>query len=128
VAHSLYETLFGNPSPASMSGFLQDVLTTPRGHALIIIGNLIGLPFAIVTMVIGVVSFPLLLDRDVGVLAALATSARAVARNLGTLTLWGLIVAVLLLLGSIPLFVGLAIVVPVLGHTTWHLYRKLVER
>jgi uncharacterized membrane protein len=128
VAQSLYQSLFGYLPPASMSKFVHDVMTTPNGHTLIITGNLIGLAFAIVAMVIGVVSFPLLLDRDVGVLAALATSVRAVAHNAATMTLWGLIVAALLLIGSIPLFVGLAIVVPVLGHATWHLYRKLVAR
>jgi len=128
VAQSLYQSLFGYLPPASMSKFVHYVMTTPNGHTLIITGNLIGLAFAIVAMVIGVVSFPLLLDRDVGVLAALATSVRAVAHNATMMTLWGLIVAALLLVGSIPLFVGLAIVVPVLGHATWHLYRKLVAR
>ncbi len=128
VAQALYESLFGYLPPASMSQFVYDILTTPNGHTLIIAGNLIGLAFAIVAMVVGVVSFPLLLDRDVGVIAALATSVRAVARNVATMTLWGLIVAALLLIGSVPLFVGLAIVVPVLGHATWHLYRKLIVR
>ena len=128
VAQTLYESLFGYLPPASMSQLMYDVLTTPSGHTLFIAGNLIGLAFAIVAMVVGVVSFPLLLDRDVGVIAALATSVRAVAHNVATMTLWGLIVAALLLIGSVPLFVGLAIVVPVLGHATWHLYRKLIAR
>jgi uncharacterized membrane protein len=128
VAQTLYQSLFGYLPPASMEKLVFDVLTTPNGHTLIVTGNLIGLAFAIVAMVFGAVSFPLLLERDVGVLAALATSARAVARNVTTMALWGLIVAALLLIGSIALFVGLAIVVPVLGHATWHLYRKLVVR
>ena len=128
VGQTLYQSLFGFLPPASMSQFVHEVLTTPNGHTLIITGNLIGLAFAIVAMVVGVVSFPLLLDRDVGVIAALATSVRAVAHNVATMTLWGLIVAALLVIGSVPLFVGLAIVMPVLGHATWHLYRKLVAR
>jgi len=127
-AQTLYQSLFGYLPPESMTQFLHAVLTTSNGHKLIIYGNLIGLCFAVVAMVIGVVSFPLLLDRDVGVLTALETSLRAVASNPGTMILWGLIVAALLVIGTIPLFVGLAVIVPVLGHATWHLYRKLVAR
>jgi len=127
AAQTLYQSLFGYLPPESMTAFLQEVLTTSHGHALILYGNLIGLGFAVIAMVVGVVSFPLLLDRDAGVVCALETSLRAVAKNPGTMALWGLIVAALLLAGTIPLFVGLAVVVPVLGHATWHLYRKLVQ-
>lgn len=74
-----------------------------------------------------VVAFPLLLDRDVGAVSAIETSARAVMANPLQMALWGLLVAVLLVIGSIPLFAGLAVVMPVLGHATWHLYRKVVE-
>jgi len=93
---------------------------------MIITGNLIGLAFAIVAMVIGVVSFPLLLDRDVGLGVAIQTSLRAVAANPGPMAAWGFIVAAGLVIGSIPLFLGLIVVMPVLGHATWHLYRRVV--
>ena len=83
--------------------------------------------FAVATLMISVVSFPLLLDRDIGAGAGIATSIRAVLANPVTMALWGLIVAALLLVGSLPLFLGLAVVLPVLGHSTWHLYRKVVE-
>ncbi len=78
-------------------------------------------------LIVSVVSFPLLLDRDVGAAVALATSVRAVMANPWTMALWGLIVAALLFLGSLPAFLGLPVVIPVLGHATWHLYRKVVE-
>jgi uncharacterized membrane protein len=78
-------------------------------------------------LAISVVSFPLLLDRDVGLDAAVWTSIRAVAANPGPMGLWGLIVAAGLVVGSIPAFLGLVIVMPVLGHATWHLYRKVVS-
>ncbi len=78
-------------------------------------------------LTISVVSFPLLLDRDIGAIEAVLTSARAVAANPVPMAIWGLIVAVLLVIGSLPFFLGLAVVVPVLGHATWHLYRKVVE-
>ena len=112
----------------SLATFLYEALTTSRGWTLIILGNLIGFVFAVAVLAISVVSFPLLLDRDVGLAAAVWTSIRAVLMNPVTMALWGLIVAGLLALGFATLLVGLAIVVPVLGHATWHLYRCVVER
>lgn len=128
VAQSLYVRIFGSVPPDSVSGFLHTVLTTPKGWTLILAGNAIGFLFAVVVLVTTVVAFPLLLDRDVGAVAAVETSARAVAANPVPLAVWGAIVAGLLVIGTLPLFAGLAIVVPVLGHATWHLYRKLVAR
>ena len=80
-----------------------------------------------VALCISVVSFPLMLDRPDGAGDAMVTSLRAVARNPITMAAWGLIVAVLLVAGSLPFFLGLAVVIPLLGHATWHLYRKLIE-
>jgi uncharacterized membrane protein len=94
---------------------------------MIIIGTGIGFVFAVVVLTTGAISFPMLLDRDVGAAVAVATSIRVVAANPGTMALWGLIVAALLFIGSIPFFVGLTVIMPVLGHATWHLYRKAVE-
>ena len=107
--------------------YIDQVFTTPAGWTLIIVGNFVGFLFAVAVLAISVVSFPLLVDRDVGAVEAVLTSARAVARNPPAMAAWGLIVAVLLVIGSLPFFLGLAVVVPVLGHSTWHLYRKLVE-
>ncbi len=127
TARWLYKSLFGPLAPESYPVFIHDVLTTSHGWALIIAGNVIGFIFAAVVLSISVVSFPLLLDRDVGAAVAVQTSIRAVLANPLTMALWGLIVALALVIGSIPLFVGLAIVMPVLGHATWHLYRRVVE-
>ena len=77
-------------------------------------------------LTISVVSFPLLLDRDCGLDTAIGTSFRAVLANPAPMALWGLIVAALLLAGSALVFVGLMVAIPVLGHATWHLYRKLI--
>jgi uncharacterized membrane protein len=128
TAEAIYHTLFGIQPPQSTAAFVSDVLTTPEGWKLIGIGNAVGFLFAVVAFVVSVVSFPLLLDRDVGVAAAVLTSLRVVAANPITMAAWGLIVAGLLVLGSLPLFVGLAVVVPILGHSTWHLYRRVVGR
>jgi len=92
------------------------------------VGCGVGFLFAVVVLTISVVSLPMLLDRNVGAVAAVRTSVRAVAANPITMVQWGGIVAGTLVLGAFPLFVGLAIVLPVLGHSTWHLYRRVVER
>jgi uncharacterized membrane protein len=127
VAQAIYIAAFGYEPAASIPSFLHQVFTTPAGWKLMIIGNGVGFLFALAALIISVVSFPLLLDRDVGAVEAVLTSLRAVAANPVPMAVWGLIVAVLLVIGSLPFFVGLAVVLPVLGHATWHLYRKVVE-
>jgi uncharacterized membrane protein len=127
TAQAIYHALFGPMAPQSIGQFLGDVFATSAGRKLIVFGNLAGLVFAVIALTVSVVSFPLLLDRDVGAAVAVITSARAVMLNPVTMAAWGLIVAAGLVLGSIPLFVGLAVVMPVLGHATWHLYRKVVQ-
>jgi uncharacterized membrane protein len=127
IAHAIYIANFGYAMPASFSQFVSNLLTTSAGWTLIIVGNLVGFLFAVVALTLSAVSFPLLLDREVGAATALTTSLRLVAANPGTMAVWGLIVAGLLLLGSIPLFIGLAVVIPVLGHATWHLYRRAID-
>ena len=103
------------------------VLTTPQGWWLIVVGCGVGFLFALVALCISVVSFPLMLDRHAGAGEAMVTSLRAVARNPVPMAAWGLIVAVLLVVGSLPFFLGLAVVIPLLGHATWHLYREAIE-
>jgi uncharacterized membrane protein len=126
VAQGIYLVTLGPEPPTSVTAFLHSVLFTPAGWALVIVGVGVGFLFAVLVLAIGAVSFPLLLDRNVGVETAVVTSVRAVAENPWPMALWGLIVAAGLLIGSIPLFFGLVIVLPVLGHSTWHLYRKMV--
>jgi uncharacterized membrane protein len=127
TAHGLYSGLFGHAArPQSLSELASLVLTTPSGWALIILGNGIGFLFAVLALGLSVVSFPLLLDRPVGAMAAMATSVRAVLANPGPMAAWGLFIAVALFIGSLPLFIGLAIILPILGHATWHLYRRVV--
>lgn len=127
AAYLIYAVTLGPDQPVSATAFARDALTTPAGWTMIVVGCGVGFLFALVALVIGVVSFPLLLDRNVGVGTAIATSVRAVLTNPGPMAMWGLIVAGSLVIGAIPLLVGLAIVLPVLGHATWHLYRKVVS-
>jgi len=126
AAQGLYALTLGPEPPASVGGFVSDVFTTAAGWAMIVAGMAVGFAFAVLVLSISVVSFPLLLDRDVGLGTAVSTSVRVVAVNPGPLALWGLVVAGGLVIGSVPLFLGLMIVMPVLGHATWHLYRKTV--
>ena len=126
TANAIYVSAFGYTPAASMPDFLARVFGTPGGWMLIIAGNAVGFLFAVVVLAISAISFPLLLDRDVGAITAILTSIRAVAANPVTMSLWGIIVAVSLAIGSIPFFLGLAVVVPILGHATWHLFRRVV--
>ena len=127
AAQVIFVKYFGTVVPESITQFAFDIFTTESGLALIIVGCGVGFIFAAVAFTLSVVSFPLLLDKDVGVTIAVNTSIRAVLANPVTMGAWGLIVAYALLIGSIPFFIGLGIVMPVLGHATWHLYRKVVE-
>src|SRR2546421_4008915 len=127
AADAIYIATFGHAPAASMPDFATRVLTTPEGWWLIIVGCGVGFLFAIVALCVSVVSFPLMLDRHATAIDAIRTSLRAVRENPIEMAVWGLVVAVLLVIGSLPFFVGLAVVLPVLGHATWHLYRKVVE-
>jgi uncharacterized membrane protein len=117
--------------PDSFGALAHAVFQTSEGHRLILLGNLVGFGFAVLVLVLTVVSVPMLLDRNVPVATALQTSVRACVANPVPMAAWGLIVVGLLVLGSLPafigpVFVGLAVVMPVLGHATWHLYRRVV--
>ncbi len=110
----------------TMSAFARAVFTTPEGIQMLVLGNLIGLGFALVALAISLISFPMLIDRDANWADALHTSVRLAWRNPFATISWGLIVAALLVVGSIPAFIGLAVVLPVLGYASWHLYRRAV--
>ncbi|WP_112662103.1 DUF2189 domain-containing protein [Microvirga flavescens] len=126
VAETLYLSLFGKSTADSMLPFLREVLTTREGWLLILIGNAIGFAFSALAFCLSIVSFPLLLDRHVSIGTAIRTSFKVVATNPRTMLVWALIVAFGLFLGFLPAMVGLAVALPVLGHATWHLYRKVV--
>jgi uncharacterized membrane protein len=126
TAHGIYYATLGPESPASLGAFLRDTFTTGAGWAMIIVGCAVGSLFAALVLASSVVSFPMLLDRDVGLPVAVITSLRVTAANPVPIAAWGLIVAAGLVIGSIPFFLGLIVVLPVLGHATWHLYRRTV--
>jgi uncharacterized membrane protein len=126
AAMAIYQDTFGTWTPDSIVEFAGKLFSTSSGLDLIKRGCGIGFLFALTSFAISVVSFPMLLDRPASMGAAIITSVRAVAANPVPMAAWGLIVATALVLGSLPVLIGLAVVLPVLGHSTWHLYRKLV--
>ncbi|MEO8115208.1 MAG: DUF2189 domain-containing protein [Phenylobacterium sp.] len=126
TAYQIYLATLGGEPPQTIAAFERSVFETAGGWALIAAGMGVGLLFAVLAFALSVVSFPLLLDRDVGLKTAIVTSFRAIAANPGTMILWGVVVAGLLLLGSLPALVGLIFIMPLLGHATWHLYRKVI--
>ena len=127
TAQAIYVSAFGKEPAAEIPHFVNRVLTTPEGWWLIVVGCAAGFVFALIALCISVVSFPLMLDRHAGAVDAIATSLKVVARNPVAMAAWGLIVAALLVIGSLPFFLGLAVVIPLLGHATWHLYRKVIQ-
>ncbi len=126
VANTIYKQIFGDFVPASVNDFISQIFGTGAGWTLIVIGSGAGFVFAAVVLSVSAISFPLVLDRDVGAVSAAFTSVRVTLANPIIMAIWGFIVAIALFLGAIPLFFGLAVVMPVLGHATWHLYRKAV--
>lgn len=126
VAWGIWLATMGGVPPTTLTAFATEVLTTSRGWALILIGVPVGFLFALAVLAISVVSFPMLIDRPVGLPVAVVTSVRVARENPVTVATWGLIVAVLLVVASVPLLLGLAVVLPILGHATWHLYRRAV--
>lgn len=126
VAYQIGSQAFGAYTPPTFRQFLQDVFYSPASPALIVGGIGVGFVFAAFAYAISVISIPLLLDRDVGLWTAFKTSLKVVKTNPGPMILWAAIIAGLLVLGSLPALVGLIVIVPLLGHASWRLYRKLV--
>lgn len=126
VAHLIFLVTLGPDAPASVALFLAAVFTTPAGWAMMLIGIAAGFVFAAVTLAATVVAFPMLVDRPVGLPLAIVTSLRVTGRNPGVVAVWGAILAGLTALGAVPFLLGLAVVLPVLAHASWHLYRRAV--
>lgn len=126
LANMIYNVTLGPEPPASLAVLAKAVISTPEGWTLAVVGTGVGFVLAVLVLAVSVVSFPLLLDRDVSLPVAVVTSVRVARKNPVVIGTWGLIVAVGLALGMLPFLVGLVVVLPVLGHATWHLYRAAV--
>ncbi len=127
AAQVIYDQTLGPDLPPSIRDLIAQVFSTPEGMQLLIVGNVVGFFFALAVLMMSAVSFPMVLDRPVSAFTAMGTSARAVLGNPVTMMVWGLILVTGLAVGFALVMMGLAVVLPILGHATWHLYRKVVE-
>jgi uncharacterized membrane protein len=128
VAAALFNLTIGAAGALAFGAFLKALFLTRDGWIMIVVGNLVGFGFAAATLTLTWVSFPMVVDRQVGAWVAVQTSIRAAAVNAPVAATWGLRVAALLVLGCAPLFLGLPIVLPILGYATWRLYTRIVAR
>lgn len=115
-----------NETMTTMAEFFTVVTTTPQGWLFLGVGHVIGAVLSTILFSLTVVSFPILLDRNIDFITAMITSVRAVVRNPVPMLCWAAAIVAILVVSSLPMFLGLIVTLPVLGHTTWHLYRKLV--
>lgn len=115
-----------NETMTTMAEFFTVVTTTPQGWLFLGVGHVIGAVLSTILFSLTVVSFPILLDRNIDFITAMITSVRAVVRNPVPMLCWAAAIVAILVVSSLPMFMGLIVTLPVLGHTTWHLYRKLV--
>ena len=125
VAHTTFALFMGVSSLTNVTSS-PEMLLQGRGLIMLLVGTLIGAGFAAVLFSFTVVGLPLLLDREVDFITAIITSIKAVMLNPVVLAVWGLVIAAILLAGMLPLFLGLFIALPVLGHASWHMYRQLM--
>ena len=128
AAQLVYVEIYGPNPPADAIAFFRDVVTTGRGWLLIAVGGSVGFCFAALALCLSVISFPLLLEREVGLVPAIGASLRLARNSPAAVALWGAIVAATLVFASLPLFIGPSVAMPMLGHATWRLYRRAVER
>ncbi len=128
AAQAIYTNTLGSLGPANPDTFVRDLFGTSQGISMIIIGNIVGALFAVVTLALAAFSFPMVVDKGTEPLVAVVTSVAAFRRSPATMIGWGIRVAAILALGALPLFVGLLVALPVLGYATWHLYTRAVVR
>ena len=126
AAWGIWNVTLGPHAPATIGEFARQVFFTMDGWLMIIFGAITGFVFALVVLSASVVTVPLLLDRNIGLRRAVATSFRVTMRNPVTILLWGGMIGGALLLGALPVFIGLIIILPVFGHATWHIYRAAI--
>lgn len=126
AAWILHNQTMGAVMPDSVSGFLHDVLTTSGGRVMMLIGIPLGFVFALVALAVSAVSFPMMIDRDIGVPRAVVTSVKLFRQSPAVVLGWGAVIVAGLVIGALPFLIGLAVTLPILGHATWHFYRRAV--
>jgi len=128
AADAIFTATLGTLDTSTPESFLQNLFTTSQGLTMIIIGNLVGAVFAVITLALAAFSFPMVVDKNIDGFGAMAISIAAFRASPGAMIGWGLRVALILALAALPLFIGLLVALPVLGYATWHLYTRAVVR
>jgi uncharacterized membrane protein len=122
----LIALFLGSRATIDLGKFLHVVVSTPEGLVFLAVGHLVGAALALLLFSVTVIACPLLLDRNIDFVTAIVTSVKTVTTSPAPMILWGLVVVALVLCASLPAFLGLLVVLPVLGHATWHLYRRAI--
>lgn len=124
----LIALFIGFNTPSTLNGFIEVVLTTQAGLLFLATGTVVGAVLALFLFAATVIAMPLLLDTEIDFVSAMITSFKSVTKNLVPMLIWGILVTLLAIIAMAPAFLGLIIVFPILGHATWHLYTKTIER
>ena len=122
----LFALFIGSYHFAGMAAFAQTMLMTPHGLGFLALGTAIGAILAFVLFASTVITMPMLVDRDIDIITAMITSFNTVNKSPFAMIAWGIVVAVLLIVALLPAFLGLIVVLPILGHATWHLYKRAI--
>ncbi|MCB1381005.1 MAG: DUF2189 domain-containing protein [Alphaproteobacteria bacterium] len=125
IAVALY-VMFFSMKPLRFDALLEAIITTPKGVVFFLVGNGVGAVLAVIVFSIMVISLPMVFDRQVDFVTAMITSVKSVLANPKPMLLWCAIIGVLLGLSLVSMFVGLLVTLPILGHATWHLYKRTV--
>ena len=125
-ARTIFVVFFGSKGFATLDGFLTAVFNTETGWWFFLVCHAIGAIISLVLYSLTVISCPLLLDRDVDFVTAMVTSIKTVLASPFVMLGWGIFVVLAVIVSAVPAFAGLLIVLPILGHATWHLYRRLI--
>ncbi|MDP3897648.1 MAG: DUF2189 domain-containing protein [Mesorhizobium sp.] len=123
----LIALLLGRMSFATLDKFVDVVLTTPQGWLFLGVGHVVGAALALILFSITVISMPLLMERNYDFITAMITSLKTVLASPVAMLGWGVVVTLAVIAACVPFFLGLLVVLPVLGHATWHLYRRAVR-
>lgn len=125
LANLISSVFFGHPI-GSWQEFYTRALLSPNGIPFLTVGILVGALFAALAFSLTVLSIPMLLDRDTDAITAMVTSMRAVQRNRGLMAIWGALILLLTGVGLLTFYLGLIVILPLIGHATWHAYRDLI--
>jgi uncharacterized membrane protein len=127
IAHMIFALFLGFMPMTNISTDWAATLLTSNGISMLLFGTAVGAALAFVLFAITVMALPMLLDREFDFITAMIYSFQTVTRNLVPMLAWGLLISVLTLAAMLPFFLGLFVVLPVLGHATWHLYRRTMS-